>query len=199
MTGEIEMINHYNSIISANKELEEALYNACDFSFTDMYIMNDGEDLLEFGKSDYEVKVFGNDARGGAYVLLNDMYVGYMSSEGECGIIAKNIKDFFNIICICKMLYDYFHFCILDSADEFVDMVKTQNENVEDEYKELLNQFIQDNDMETDLKKIYSMLVSAVIIEPEFVIEPTVPEYGYSDSLFGFMNDTYLQELRKKH
>lgn len=199
LMSEKEMINHYKAIISESRELEEALYDACDFSFADMYVVKNGEDWLDCGKSDYKIEVFGNDASGGVYVLLNDRYVGFISSEGETGIVAKNVKDFFNIICYCKNLFDYFIFYKLDNVKEFVDMVNTQNEKVEEKHKALLNQFLQDNEMETEPEKVYSMFVSAVIVEPEFIIEPTLPGYDRLDSLFAFNKDKYLKELRKKH
>lgn len=144
LMSEKEMINHYKSIVSESQELEKALYDVCDFSFADMYVVKNGEDWLDCGKSDYKIEVFGNDASGGG-------------------------------------------------------MVNTQNEKVEEKHKVLLNQFLQDNEMETEPEKVYSMFVSAVIVEPEFIIEPTLPGYDRLDSLFAFNKDKYLKELRKKY
>ena len=42
-------------------------------------------------------KAFARDGAGGEYHQLEDGYIGYMSSEGECGRIAESVDDLIHL------------------------------------------------------------------------------------------------------
>ena len=50
---------------------------------------------------------FGCDGSGGEYILLNDGSIGFNGSEGECGRVAENITELFELLINCSCWMDY--------------------------------------------------------------------------------------------
>ena len=48
------------------------------------------------------MKPFAREGTGALWTLLNDELVGYIGTEGECGIVARNIDEFMNIVSTLK-------------------------------------------------------------------------------------------------
>lgn len=191
-------LEFYKKQIKENVQLEDALYTECDLEFAeDETLKDDLEFLMEGGTCEYEINPFAIDGSGGVYAALNHKYIGYLTSEGQCGIIAKNIKDFFVLISNCKMLYDYFRENVFDNTTSFINKYKEVNRQVESlENKKIIDIFIEKNRFENNPEILYHILKEAVITEPSFIIEPTLDEYGYSDDLFG-TQQRYIHQLRE--
>ena len=61
------------------------------------------EDLMGPGDSSYKnIKAFARDGTGALWVVLDDELIGYISTEGQCGIVSRNINEFMNIIAALK-------------------------------------------------------------------------------------------------
>lgn len=203
----IEKLNYYKNQISNNKQLEDALF-WCDFKFDDDVDM---EALLNCdGKSNYELIPFGSESCGGTYLILDNKYIGYATSEGECGIVAKNVSDFFNILIVCKNLIDYFRKNTFDSLENFTNRFNEINKSytetliqyadfpIEDLENEI-NNFIKENNFKTNIEEIYTMFKDALITEPSFIIECSEKnDTWYWDDLFSTEQE-YINELRERN
>lgn len=189
----------YKKLIKETAQLEDAIYTECDLEFADDESLEDDlESLLEGGTCEYELKPFAIDGAGGVYAALNDNYIGYMTSEGQCGIVARNIRDFFVLLLNCKMLYDYFREGVFDNPTAFINKFNEVNGQVESQTnKEIIDAFIEKNQFETNPEILYKIMKEAVITEPSFIIEPTIDGYEYSDDLFG-TEQQYIHQLRKQ-
>jgi hypothetical protein len=52
---------------------------------------------------------FGCDKSGGEYIFLNDNSIGFNSSEGDCGRIAENITELFELLINIPSWMDYLY------------------------------------------------------------------------------------------
>ena len=52
-------------------------------------------------------KTFARAGSGSEYILLEDGSIGFWGSEGECGRIADNLKEFFEFMINCPYWEDY--------------------------------------------------------------------------------------------
>jgi len=202
-----EQLEIYKKQIIESPELTDALY-CCDFMFdSDVDIETD---ILNCnGKSNYEIYPFGKDSCGSNFVILNNKYVGFTSSEGGCGIIARDIKDFFNILFTCKGFEHYFKNAIFDSLEKFENKFKEINEDYMEVLKQYgnypfndlmkaLENFIKINEFDTDISVIYEKFKSAIIIEPTFEIQCSDSNGSWMwDDVF-YSEQEYVNELRKK-
>ena len=203
-----EELEFYKKQIKNNPELENAIIFGCDFEFDDetdveKYI------LVCNGKSNYEIYPFGKNGCGSNFVILNNKYIGFTSSEGECGIIANNIKDFFNILAVCKNFQDYFKKGIFDSFENFNSKFTEVNNDYNDylmEYGDYpyvnliqaMEKFIKDNNFETETHILYEKFKSAIIMDPTFKIQCSDSNNSWFwDDLFG-TEQNYIKELRRK-
>lgn len=202
-----EELNFYKEQIINNPELINALF-WCDFMFDDetdveknIFVCND--------KSNYEIYPFGKDSCGSNFVILNNKYIGFTSSEGECGIIANNIKDFFNILTVCKGFQPYFKKGVFDNLEIFTDKFNKINNDYNNtliEYGDYpyanliyaIEEFIKANNFDREIPILYSKFTTAIISEPSFIIECfDADDSWFWDDLFG-TEQNYIEELRKK-
>ncbi len=162
------------------------------------------EDVMEGGRTDYETEPFAIDGTGGVYVLLNDSYVGYISTEGRAGIIARSVEDYFKICFGIK-----YGWCdipaegVFDNCENFFKRVEWHKENsmdgeLESEELEYLNGFMERHNLNANLKTVYDIFKEGVTTQPEFIIEPTAEGYGHSDDLFGSGHKYVVDLLRQK-
>ena len=201
-----EQLEFYKKQIIESPELTNAIF-WCDFRFeeevdVEKYI------LVCNDKSNYEIYAFGKDGCGSNFVILNNKYIGFTSSEGECGIIANDIKDFFNILVVCRGFQNYFQKGVFDNFDSFNDRFKKISKDYDDTlieygdypYTNLINsleKFIKENNFETDISILYDKFKSAIITNPSFIIECSDSNSKwYWDDLFG-TEQGYINELRK--
>ncbi len=189
-----ELLNLYKEKINSNPFLAKAFEIECDFWFDDNIDLK--KDILICGEeSNYEMYPFGKESTGGIYCLLNNEYIGYISSEGGCGIICKNINDFFNLLATCKELISYFYKGVFDSFENFEKKYNEVNTNVKFYNIHLYNEFIDDNKFTTDVSTLYNIFKSGIITEPSFILRVGPTQY---DDIF-FSEQEEIERLRNKH
>ena len=94
-----DQLNQIMEYIENNEDLQDYLSGECDFDIEEHeQLIDDLEFLLECGESNYKLEPFACNGSGGVYAMLDGEMVGLINSEGEAGIVAKNIRDFFSII-----------------------------------------------------------------------------------------------------
>jgi len=189
--------------IKNNPKLEKALEIYCDFKFD--YNIDVVNDILSFwgenqvGLANYDIYPFGRESSGGYYVLLDNKYVGFVSSEGACGIIANNVYMFFNYLAVFKELQSYFYERVFDKLETFKETFEELNNEVDDEYAEVFDNFIKNNMFSKNYETLKTSFELALIIQPEFVVEPTEESkalgWGISDDLF-YSDHKYIAKLR---
>ena len=178
----MEDIEFYIRQIKNNEVLEKYLSCECDVDFESKEVLEDDlKSLIEYGKCNYELKPFACNGSGGIYAVLNNDKIGYIDSEGQAGIIANNIKDFFSIVINCGMISDYATFNCLKDIETFS---AYYNEIEIPRQEEFIKKFINDNLLENEPDKIYKFFKEAVISEPKLVIEATDEECEDSEQLF---------------
>lgn len=179
-----EKLSEYLEEVYGDVSLRDAFYN-CDI---DIYSPESLQELiadesfwLEPGEPNYEIKPFAGSADGGFWVVLNDEYIGYIGSEGECGIVARDIDEFMNIIAVCKFLD--LRVSNLKNEESFIKSVDEANE--EFEYQEVFDKFIEKHKFEKDICTVYKLLKLGLAVQPFFEIKATDDEYCDSYSLLG--------------
>ncbi len=191
---EKQILEYYKNEIKNNPELSESIWIDCDFGFDDDTDVK--RDILICGEeSNYEIYPFGKACNGSNYVLLNGGSVAYISSEGECGIVARNIKEFFNIMLTCKNITYYFKHGIFDNIDNFKERFNLVNNEAEN--PEIIASFIKNQNFETDVNKIYEMFLQGIITEPSLILEANPEEYEPWEDVFS-TGQEYINELRSK-
>lgn len=173
-----------------DEDLKDAFFD-CDIEIYDEAWVKDleeddswFEDLMGSGESSYKnIKPFARDGLGGLLVVLDDEMIGYIGTEGECGIIARNINEFMNIVAVQRGYID--DFCnadILKSVDAFIEEYEEPRDS---DYNREFNRFIKKHGFTKDLKKIYEYIIKGVTIKPFFQVVATDDEYEDSYSILG--------------
>ncbi len=175
---DIQFINQ----IKNNEDLCDYLSCECGVDFAeDDILCDDLKSLLEYSKCNYNMEPFACDGSGGVFVLLNQLLVGYVDSEGQAGIIANNIKDFFNIILNCGYVSDWAKFDWLADENTFI---KAYSELDLPRDKDCIKRFIKENDLEYEPVKIYNIFKEAVSIKPQLTITATSDVYVDYEQMF---------------
>jgi hypothetical protein len=121
-------------IIRNNNELLEAIRKFCDI---EIYEKNQSPDDFN-GTITWNINglAFGRDASGGEYILLDDNTIGFNGSEGECGRVAENFTELFELLINISCWMDYLD-KDLYRDDEILNnyIIKTENEYIEYFYK----------------------------------------------------------------
>lgn len=177
---EKETIEYYRNKINQNNIIRNVLSERCEFSFgKEASLEADRERLFKDRKCDYQIYPFGRGGEG-IYVLVNDSYVAYIKgnrSAQRCGIIAKNVKDFFNIILKLKCNFNFLNVYNFKSFSDFkekYDEDKNYLTSRDEEENSVVAEFLKENEFETDLGKIYEMFKSALATDPEFIMEDII-------------------------
>ena len=159
------------------------------------------EDLMGPGDSSYKnIKAFARDGTGALWVVLDDELIGYISTDGQCGIVSRNINEFMNIIAALKgssLLADFWDLDTLSSEEAFTEAYEESDDEDDDEtdYIEVLDKFIGKHGFTKDPKKLYEYVVKGITVEPFFQVIATDDEYVDSDSLLGGDGQELLEEL----
>lgn len=179
-----EKLSQYLEEIYGDLSLRDAFYS-CDIDIYSpeslLELISDKSLWLEPGEPNYEIKPFAGSADGGFWVVLNDEYIGYIGSEGECGIVARNVDEFMNIIAVCKFLD--LRVSSLKNEESFIESIDEANE--EFEYQEVFDRFIEKHKFEKDISTAYKLLKLGLTVKPFFEIKATDDEYCDSYSLLG--------------
>lgn len=173
--------DYFNDIIDYiknNDELQNYLSSECDLDIEEYdQLTEDLSYLMEYSNSNYELEPFACDGSGGIYALLDRKLVGYLDSEGQAGIVANNINDFFSIIVNCGCLSDWAKFGWLERQDVFM-------EHYQKCELQFVRIFSEKYGFESDPLKIYQMFRNAVLTEPRLIITATSEDYTDFDQLF---------------
>ncbi|MBR6229045.1 MAG: hypothetical protein IKQ97_04850 [Eubacterium sp.] len=186
-----ENVRKYLEEIYNDDELRDAFYD-CDVEIYDedwiRDLENDDswlEDLMGPGESSYDdLKPFARDGSGALWVVIDDVLIGYIGTEGECGIVARNVDEFMNIIAMGRYVSDYCSADLLKSEDAFLDgLAGLEDYNADN--KEVIERFIKKHGFTRDPRKLYKMIVQGLTVRPFFEIKATDDDYGDSYSLLG--------------
>lgn len=186
-----ENVRKYLEEIYNDDELRDAFYD-CDVEIYDedwiRDLENDDswlEDLMGPGESSYDdLKPFARDGSGALWVVIDDVLIGYIGTEGECGIVARNVDEFMNIIAMGRYVSDYCSADLLKSEDAFLDgLAGLEDYNADN--KEVIERFIMKHGFTRDPRKLYKMIVQGLTVRPFFEIKATDDDYGDSYSLLG--------------
>lgn len=197
-----EKVQMYLEEIFNDEDLLDAFFN-CDIEIYDEdWILDlDMDEELQnlMGPNDcgYEsIKAFARDGSGALWVVLNDEYIGYIGTEGECGIVARNIDEFMNMAALGRYVCEYWDMDILLSEDDFAEKLA---EPVEDENDKKFVSFIEKHGFTTDAHELYEMIIKGLTVEPALFFPATEDgEYCDSNSLLGFEDgQESLEELKK--
>ena len=168
--------------IKNNEDLCGYLSCECGVDFAeDDILCDDLESLWEYSECNYDMEPFACDGSGGVFVLLNQSLVGYLDSEGQAGIIANSIKDFFSIILNCGYVSDWAKFNWLADEDTFIkayDELELPRNNV------CVKLFIEENELEIAPVRIYNIFKKAVSTLPPLTIRATSDDYVDYEQLF---------------
>lgn len=157
------------------------------------------EDLMGPGESSYKsIKAFARDATGALWVVLDDELIGYIGTEGQCGIVSRNINEFMNIIAALKgssLLFDFWDVDTLKSEEAFIDAYNESEEDDETDYNEVFDKFINKHGFTHDLKTIYEYIVKGLTVQPFFQVIATDDDYVDSASVLGLDGQEQLEAL----
>ena len=157
------------------------------------------ESLMGPGESSYKsIKAFARDATGALWVVLDDVLIGYIGTEGQCGIVSRNINEFMNIIAALKgssLLVDFWDVETLSSEEAFIDAYNGSEEDDENDYSEVFDKFISKHGFTRDLKTIYEYIVKGLTVQPFFQVIATDDDYVDSASLLGLDGQEQLEAL----
>lgn len=178
----MENIEFYINQIKNNKDIETYLTSECNIDFESQEALEDDLGfLMECGKCNYIINPFACDGSGGIYAELDNGKIGYIDSEGQAGIVANNIKDFFSIVINCGFISDWAKFnCLKDKESFMAYFYKLKIPRTE----VFVKKFIEDNLLEREPDRIYDIFKEAVVSEPKLVIEATSEDYEDSTQLF---------------
>lgn len=157
------------------------------------------EELMGPGDSSYKnIKAFARDGTGALWVVLDDELIGYIGTEGQCGIVSRNINEFMNIIAALKgssLLFDFWDVDTLKSEEAFIDAYNESEEDDETDYNEVFDKFINKHGFTHDLKTIYEYIVKGLTVQPFFQVIATDDDYVDSASVLGLDGQEQLEAL----
>ena len=159
------------------------------------------EDLMGPGDSSYKnIKAFARDGTGALWVVLDDELIGYIGTEGQCGIVSRNINEFMNIIAALKgssLLADFWDLDTLSSEEAFTEAYEESDDEDDDEtdYSEVFDKFINKHGFTRDLKTIYEYIVKGLTVKPFFQVIATDDDYVDSASVLGLDGQEQLEAL----
>ena len=124
----------YIKMLREDSDLSDLLCDVCDIEVLPEFKTPEDES----GHLTYNIsgKTFAKAGSGSEYILLEDGSIGFWGSEGECGRIADNLKEFFEFMVNCPYWLDYLDedkYQDRDGLSEFAKEVFAQHmENAED-------------------------------------------------------------------
>ncbi|MBO4390303.1 MAG: hypothetical protein J5825_05555 [Lachnospiraceae bacterium] len=149
------------------------------------------EDLMGPGEATYEeIRPFARDGSGAVWVVLDGAAVGYIGTEGECGLVARNFHEFVNMVAVWRSyLFDFWDADILESFEDFLEAYEDEErfEVLTDKARtdKAFDKLIAKYNFTTDLRDIYHLVIKGMTAEPFFEIKATDDDYCDSYSLLG--------------
>ena len=184
-------VRDYLEEIYNDMDLKDAFYFDCDIEIYDEAGVKDMEEdtswfdeMMGPGECSYKnIKPFARDGVGGLWAVLDDEKIGYIGTEGECGIIARNINEFMNIVAVYRgYIYDLCDVDILKSEEAFLEAFEEERDS---DYNREFNGFIRKHHFTKNPKKIYEFIIKGITMKPFFQVIATDDEYVDSRSILG--------------
>ncbi len=191
-----EKLYYYLDRIASDSVLKEEVYKVCDPELLPPAELEEQLSwLMEGGcKQNYELVPFADDGAGGVYVIVDDRHIAYIDSEGGAGYIAESIDDFMNILLAFGFIC--FSAKSLEGFAEFIE--EYEADFFKNKSSAILEKFMKEENMETDLEAVYKKLIKGLLIYPVFEIDPTEDDYCKSENLLR-MKDEAFYALCRKH
>lgn len=122
------------TILQKDKELSDLLNDLSDMEI--LQELKTPQD--EHGHVTYTIsgKTFAKDGTGSEYILLDDGSIGYWGSEGSCGRIADNLKEFLEFMIYCPTWQDYLCENVYQDKASLLEFAKKIRKEHEEEAKE---------------------------------------------------------------
>lgn len=140
-------------MLREDNDLSDLLCDVCDAEILSEFKTPQDED----GHLTYNIsgKTFARAGSGSEYILLEDGSIGFLGSEGECGRIADNLKEFFEFMVNCPYWEDYL------VEEEYQD-----REGLFEFAKEIFEEHVENaEDIEFNLRKAQKELADCLGIE----------------------------------
>lgn len=124
----------YIKMLREDNDLSDLLCDVCDIEFFSEYKIPQDE----CGHLTYNIpgRSFAGTGSGSEYILLEDGSIGFWGSEGACGRIADNLKEFFEFVINCPYWEDYLEegeYQDRESLNEFAKEILAEHmDNAED-------------------------------------------------------------------
>lgn len=174
-------------MLGENTDLSDLLCDVCDVEIFSEFKTPQNE----CGHLTYNIpgKTFARAGSGSEYILLEDGSIGFWGSEGECGRIADNLKDFFEFIINCPYWTDY-----LEEA-EYQD-----RESLDEFAKEIFEEHVENaKEIEFDLPKAQQVLLDRLELEKKAdVVDILMRFYHCTKGEPGFIS-TYTENDGSTH
>ncbi len=140
-------------MLREDNDLSDLLCDVCDVEiFPEFKAPQDESGHLTYNISG---KTFARAGSGSEYILLEDGSIGFWGSEGACGRIADNLKEFFEFMINCPYWVDYLE------EGEYED-----REELEEFAREVFEEHVENaKDIEFDLPEAQQELANRLGIE----------------------------------
>ena len=140
-------------MLREDNDLSDLLCDVCDVEiFPEFKAPQDESEHLTYNISG---KTFARAGSGSEYILLEDGSIGFWGSEGACGRIADNLKEFFEFMINCPYWVDYLE------EGEYED-----REELEEFAREVFEEHVENaKDIEFDLPEAQQELANRLGIE----------------------------------
>ncbi len=174
-------------MIRENNDLSDLLSDVCDIEiFPEFKTPED-----ESGHLTYNIhgKTFAGTGSGSEYILLEDGSIGYWGSEGECGRIADNLKDFFEFMINCPYWQDYLY------EEEYRD-----RESLDEFAKEIFREHMENaKEIELDLPEAQKELADRLGIEKKADVADILMRFYYCTKRGPRFISTYTEDDGSTH
>ena len=190
---------------------DKALYDAfldCDIEIYDedrVKAFEEGawlEELMGPGEPSYQnIKPFARDGSGALWVVIEDRLIGYIGTEGQCGIVARDIHDFMNIVSVWGgYICDYWKEDALGSKAAFYSTMNDPERSAQydflETHKKVFKGFMERHGFTGE---IYEMAAFGMTVSPFFEVKAVTDEYVDSDSLISvFDGQETLKNLKRR-
>jgi hypothetical protein len=172
---------NYLEAIQNDAQLENHLELLCDFRIDKEF----GELDPKYIYTKNPFCIFGRDASGGEFGFIGNgeiksLSIGYVSSDGQAGRVAKNLSDFFHLITFYPYWHDLFYTDIEDT-DAIQELEQGYRKDFT-KYDEMQKYIVEKLHL-TESLGILKNLYSALTIKPKFVVYAAIDNEKFDDLL----------------
>jgi len=174
-------------MLREDNDLSDLLCDVCDIKiFQEFKTPEDECGHLTYNISE---KTFAGTGSGSEYILLEDGSIGYWGSEGECGRIADNLQEFFELVVNCPYWQDYLE------EDEYQD-----RENLGEFAKEVFEEHVESAaDIDFDLPEAQQELADCLGIEKKADVVDILLRFYHCSKREPRLISTYMENDGSTH